>query len=530
MGKTTTKPIEELLKLVPLVKEIPNVLQKQIVISKPLNDYKTKSIRSIVQQSKIVDEAFVNSILSYTSYNKNKWMFDSDKTSFKETKKMFMDAFLTKDSKDAQDKFFDLKVWHYIKNNFEPVDNNINIPKANKEITDYQYTSVSNYNNGQFYSKHEDQSFDIAHASIMRRKNPNGEGYILHLTYRGTEFDELWKYIKGPYLDMDAYYQNFKPLEKYIRNYVSDPKNNITELQVAGHSLGGSMVQQFLKNNPMENFPVPIKGFTFGSPGSKKNRFHKFITTAYHAVLRGIELPKDVENGDNIDPRLNEFYHNNDPIPKIGCLGYSRSGTTQNLFDTVQEEANLVKKNEEKANGKSFLKKLPVFGQMILGFKNLVKNKFLISFHDNGRYVKNIRNLMEDYFVAYPQIGGLLSENLKNLYKWSEDERKFMSITVKHKEELLEMIREEFPTYNKQAQHDVLYKIREQMLVDTVEEKELAKTRYYQGRPDNYLKKKSEEELATISRIDLDQKIKNMRYKSITNPDDINYDLKYRPV
>lgn len=496
--------IEKLLSKIPKVVSIPQeLLKEQFLPQKTLEDFGKKSIRAIVKNSKDTDDAFVSSILSYSVYDKNRWMHDSIGKDFNEMKQKFADAFLNKDKEKAQDNFFDLKVWNYLNTNFERIkDSTIGIPAQMMQLTDYAYLSQYTYKNGQFDSKHVDQKFDIAHANLIKRKNPNGDGYILHLTYRGTEFDHLWKYLTGPYLDMSAYYENFKPLEKYIKEYVANPENKIDELHVAGHSLGGSMVQEFLKNNTEADFPVPIKGFTFGSPGSKKNKFHKFITTAYHSILRGVDLP--IKSEPKKDVRLKEFYHSNDPIPKIGLMGYNRNGESQDLFDTVREEANLVKVEQQKAIGKSFLQKIPIFSNMYNTAKHFISSKLLLNYHDNSRYIKNIRNFMENYFFAYPEIGNLLSENMKNLKEWSSSERKFMSISVKYKEEFLSMIKEQYPNDDKIALHNKLYKIREKMLLDTTSEAVLAATRNHQGRPDNFLRNKTAEEIKENSEINMD--------------------------
>ncbi len=495
--------IEKLLTKIPKISKVPKELGQQVLDKKTLEDFGKKSVRSIVKNSKDTDDAFVSSILSYAVYNKNRWMFESLGKDFEEMKPKFSKAFFNKNQEEAQEHFFDLKVWHYINNSFEKIkDSSIKIPSQSLQITDYYYLSESTYKDGQFDSKHVEQSFDIAHANLIKRKNPNGNGYILHLTYRGTEFDHLWKYIKGPYLDMSAYYENFKPLEKYIKQYVSDPNNHIEELHVAGHSLGGSMVQEFLKNNPKEDFPIPIKGFTFGSPGSKKNVFHKFITTAYHSILRGVDLP--IKEQHKKDIRLKEFYHSNDPIPKIGLMGYSRNGDSQDLFDTVREEAQLAKIEKERATGKSFIEKIPVFSSIYSTAKHFITSKLLLNYHDNSRYIKNIRNFMENYFVAYPDIGDLLSENMKNLHNWSKQERKFISLSVKYKNEFLSMIKEEYPNYDKLKMQDKLYQIREKMLIDTTSEAVLATSRNYQGRPDKFFRNKSTEELQATSEINMD--------------------------
>ncbi len=495
--------IEKLLKKIPKVVNIPIELAEQALSPKSLEDFGKKSIRSIVRNSRDTDDAFVSSILSYAVYDKNRWMHESLGKNFEEMKPKFSEAFFTEDPEKAQEYFFDLKVWHYLNNNFEKVkDSLIRIPSQHIQLTDYSYLSQYTYKDGQFDSKHVDQKFDIAHANLIKRKNPNGDGYILHLTYRGTEFDHLWKYITGPYLDMSAYYENFKPLEKYIKEFVADPKNNIDELHVAGHSLGGSMVQEFLKNNPKEDFPIPIKGFTFGSPGSQKNKFHKFVTTAYHSILRGVDLP--IKEQPKKDSRLKEFYHSSDPIPKIGQVGYNRNGESQDLFDTVREEAMMAKVEIERSTGKSFIQKIPVFSSIYNTAKHFITSKLLLNYHDNSRYIKNIRNFMENYFIAYPDIGNLLSENMKNLKDWTNNERKFISLSVKYKQEFLLMIKEKYPNHDKMAIQDKFYKIREKMLLDTTSEAVLANSKNYQGRPDQFLRTKTKEELKEVSEINMD--------------------------
>lgn len=111
---------------------------------------------------------------------------------------------------------------------------------------------------------------------------------------------------------------------------------------------------------------------------------------------------------------------------------------------------------------------------------------------------------MENYFVAYPEIGNLLSENMKNLKDWTSNERKFISLSVRYKEEFLTMIKEKYPNHDKIALQDKLYQIREKMLLDTTSEAVLATSRNYQGRPDQFLRTKTKEELKEVSEINMD--------------------------
>ena len=491
---------------------------------KYLDFFDIQTVNSVVNNTKNTDDAFISSILSYSVYDKNNWIYESLGKTFEEMKPKFSEAFLNEDIEKSQELFFDLKIWHHMNNLFEKIKpNEITIPTQNMELTGYAYVSEYSYQDGRFYSKNIGQQFDIAHANLIKRKNPNGEGYILHLTYRGTEFNHIWKYLTGPYLDMSAYYENFKPLEKYIKDYVSDPKNNIDELHVAGHSLGGSMVQQFLKNNSEEDFPIPIKGFTFGSPGSQKNKFMKFITTAYHSILRGVEVP--IEENSKKDKRLKEFSHNNDPIPKIGLLGYKRNGETQNLLDIVNLEYRMAKKIKSFSK-KSILDKIPIFSKMYKDTKHFITSKFLLNYHDSSRYIKNIRNLMEDCFLSYPNIGNLLSENMPNLKSWSNNERKFLYLSIKHREQFIEMLKEKHPTHDEKSLHNMIYKMREKMLLDTTSEATLAKTGYYNGRPDNFLRDKSPKELEELKVLDKNMVLEARNALRVKLP---RASLKYNP-
>lgn len=497
--------------------DIPEELKDQFVgpprnTIDSIHEYKTKSIYSIVKNAREVDSAFINSVLSYAVYSRNYWILDNVGKSFEDMKEKFISAFLSDNLEQAQNKFFALKVWNFISNTFEKVsDNSIKIPAQAVELNGYQYVSQYEYKNGSFNSTNNTyDEFKIAHASIIKRKDPeNQDGYVLHLVFRGTEFDHLGKYLTGPYLDMDAYYEHFKPLEKYIKKYVEDPKNKITKLEVAGHSLGGAMVEQFLKNNPAESISVPISGYTFGSPGSNKNKFLAIATNFWHHNIRGIQTqePQKVKS----DPRILNFYHTNDPIPKIGLAGYKKNGEVFNLFDNVQKDSQLVDKIK---NGpKPFYERFPIFGKMIQGFKKLIKIKFnlntikeyIFSFHDSDRYIKNLKNTTQDILEAYPQLTDLLQNNIKNLYNWTNLERKFLTFSLKYKDELLSVIAEKFPEFDKQEKQKVFYKLKELMVTDTIEETTLGRHNLSKGKPQF----KSAEQLNNAPSSVLN-KIKNM--------------------
>jgi Ca2+-binding RTX toxin-like protein len=63
------------------------------------------------------------------------------------------------------------------------------------------------------------------------------------------------------------HYAKYKPLIDAIDSYVADTNNGIRQVFLAGHSLGGAMVQTFLAEHA-DGHGVEYRGVTIGSPGS----------------------------------------------------------------------------------------------------------------------------------------------------------------------------------------------------------------------------------------------------------------------
>jgi hypothetical protein len=423
------------------------------------------SMFNILQRT---DDAMLNSILSFAVYERNSWMMTNMKSELSD-----MTAFVHEAMKDKE-KMYSLKVWHFLKNTFEKIpDYELKIPSEQVLTNRYQYETHFFFKDGQ-YSAND----GLAHACILKSKNLDGDGNVLHISFRGTEFSRLIEYIKGPYLDMSAYYEHFKPLEKYIRQHVNNPFNHITEVHVNGHSLGGSMVQEFLKNNPPETFAVPIKGFTFGSPGSHKTWYHKFATVAFHALGRGVTVPKD--NSDVNDDRITQFYHSNDPVPLVGLLGYEKGGNTYKLPDVAYEEAKQAKLEKQ-----IFLEKIPAFGKLVTYFKESILNKFNTKFHDSARYIMNLRNQIENYYKEYPQLGEIFSaKSTKNWQNWIKCEREFGALSIKYKSAFEYLVKQDEPNLNKEEINNKILQIRERMKYDSEADAILART----GNIENYYK------------------------------------------
>ena len=115
---------------------------------------------------------------------------------------------------------------------------------------------------------------------------------VLTIAFRGT-VDLIDQY--KDYFPFDSHYKTFKPLIKAVKEFVADAANGIDKVVVTGHSLGAAMAQLFLN----ESLEVPVRGYTFGSPGA---------------------------DNDRKDARLINFAHANDAIPALGSVKDDRSG------------------------------------------------------------------------------------------------------------------------------------------------------------------------------------------------------------
>ena len=130
------------------------------------------------------------------------------------------------------------------------------------------------------------------------------EGTNSALTLDGiTDLLQDAKYI-------DAYYNSLFDFNQAIYEYVMQSTNNIEQVLVTGHSLGGSAAQNFMID--YSSLSSKFIGITFGSPGSG--------SPGSNIVM---PLPKD---------RFVNIQHNGDPVPLLGkANGYELSGSVINV-------------------------------------------------------------------------------------------------------------------------------------------------------------------------------------------------------
>lgn len=360
---------------------------------------------------KLHDKAFLNAILSYGVYTSQEWTLSNegeDKKNDTEHFKNLMQQVKTSVLDLPLKKAYELYISLYNRNTFEAV--YLDLAQAG-EYYSHKYGYPTNFK----HSKGEFQTLNnLAKAGIFKTKNDDGS-YNLHLSFRGTDTNaqSFKEFIYKAYLDMSAYYDCFKPLEMAILDYAKNPANNIKEMHVSGHSLGGSMVQEFLDSPEVKTSNLNIQGFTYGAPGNNKNEFYSFFPALYHIVKhqKFMDMGKSIFrlatmnllNHKDADLRITQYTHSGDLIPRVSSPLYAKSGIhiriedhahynyKENLILTGKKENNCLILNE---TGKNFFMKVMMATQYHLIKKPLSAIKRAITFqsHDMLRYVFNIES------------------------------------------------------------------------------------------------------------------------------------------
>lgn len=311
-------------------------------------------------------------------------------------------------------KAYEIYMGDFIRKTFDLVD----LPNLDSHLyhsEKYNYRTNVKFENGLYEALN-----NLASAGVFRSKNPDGT-FTLHVAFRGTdtEASSMTKYIHKAYADMTAYYDCFKPLEKAVLEYAQDKSNNISKLHVSGHSLGGSMVQQFFSSNDVKEFQkqssIDVRGYTYGAPGSLKKLWYSLLPEAYHTirnkkfkqlgmqiynsmkdtlmdqvlVIRNSLATKDptfiasalttsffqlgndaitwglpslsnkIKNRlDRKNSPITEYSHTGDLIPRVGWLGYDKMGRGITLDDMVSNNQREVMMFENTGHDARALQKI----------------------------------------------------------------------------------------------------------------------------------------------------------------------------
>lgn len=143
---------------------------------------------------------------------------------------------------------------------------------------------------------------NLCSSSALLSENDDGT-YTLHMAYRGTDNDSrssgkfsdiekkyssikafnslvrFGKYVIEAYSDMGKHHENFTPFDKACLEFAKNPANKIKNIEVSGHSLGGAMVQRFLKSDILleSGLKDKVQGITWGAPQTNANVLGKSL-------------------------------------------------------------------------------------------------------------------------------------------------------------------------------------------------------------------------------------------------------------
>ena len=175
----------------------------------------------------------------------------------------------------------------------------------------------------------EDERFSTIDESLLRYDFENASATVgltilegkrtLGISFEGTNAVLSLNGIKDLIQDAFAiqkYYDSLIDFHQAVFNYIFDGNNNIDQVLVTGHSLGGAAAQNFMFDYGHLN--SKFIGVTFGSPGTNNS----------------LPLPED---------RFVNFQHGNDPVPKAGEIrGYELSGAVINTSTAEDSGHSLV--------------------------------------------------------------------------------------------------------------------------------------------------------------------------------------------
>ena len=164
----------------------------------------------------------------------------------------------------------------------------------------------------------------VAAAFLVER---NG---VLAIAFRGS--DELGDQL-ATINNQSGYFDAYRNFLDAALLYAADPANDVSQILVTGHSLGGVMAEWFANEYALElsTLELPVSVATFGSPGTNITtaptalaqsivhfghsgdqifEHQGFVGSLLNGLVReGASIEIDLPNVDANDPRLNFFEH-----------------------------------------------------------------------------------------------------------------------------------------------------------------------------------------------------------------------------
>lgn len=392
------------------------------------------------------DMAFFNSVLAYGIYTDREWMLGLNEFGQSSQSKSFDDivseaAFELYQSdaspKEIIKKNYEFYLSAYIRDNFQKfsLQENETLDFCSRK---YGYKTQCQFQESDYFALN-----NLARAGYFLSQNDDGT-QNLHLVFRGTDnkVRDFMEFVGKAYLDMSAYYDAFKPLEKKILEFAKNPDNKIKTVHVSGHSLGGAMVQEFFNSPDVQESGLDLVGFTYGAPGTDKKPIHSVVTETFHTFKKVMKtgkflafkdlalhtllpafnklLPGSLAIGNvvsigtigfnfsdtiitdlnekpkSMDSRIFQYEHSGDLIPKIGAAAYNETGEEIYLKDVASKNAKEtfmltgIKEKKQKHSFFSFMSSS--FNLLVKKPIRFIKNMFQFEYHDMMRYVVNLEH------------------------------------------------------------------------------------------------------------------------------------------
>ena len=212
----------------------------------------------------------------------------------------------------------------------------------------------------------------------------------LAIAFRGTDNPLDF----GGSINQSAFYENYEQLIDSVVEYAGNPANNIDQIYVTGHSLGGEMAGIFAIEDG-HRFAEPIAITTFGSPGVDPNEYP--VPTALSAQILNF-----VHTGDPVP-------HHAFPIPDHWRLdGYvinidlpSNPGdATETSSSDHEHNMQIYEANIDAVTSSSLIDHATISMNLIVGGSNVDDSNTLhIDFNDSGSFELDESSNSEPVFI-----------------------------------------------------------------------------------------------------------------------------------
>lgn len=320
------------------------------------------SILANKEELEMADRDFLNSVASLAIYTDNdKWMdYVTGKLANGET--INPDELMRKDELFQTANDFDRMVSVYYAKTFMPA----NVMKNGEFAANIGFDGTTDFEfkNGIYRAKG-----NLCAASSMVSENPDGT-YTLHMAYRGTDSDSraskdvaeaekknpLMKnfnnimrfadYFFKAYLDMGKHHANFEPFDKACLEFAANPENKISKIEVSGHSLGGAMVQRFLKSDELAASPFKdkVQGITWGAPQTNAKVYVKPLIVAKRLCEDFVQTCRNVAIDSYVDYICNDklTMPNMNPLHQMAIAPLILGNVAQNVVKAVPKVAKKI--------------------------------------------------------------------------------------------------------------------------------------------------------------------------------------------